>query len=168
MPEFIVREYHVYKICVLLGYYAASYGNCLPTFRDNVSVSPPSRCFLIYLFLSYFLLLVYLYFIYLALSLYIPPLLLLYSIYVFPAVLADGILGTPSSFTLSLSTPLSPWFYPIRCHHAYWLLPSAHFPHRIYVIGAGFLSSLLGLLTREDGTDTLSRNVGKQLPHDAA
>jgi hypothetical protein len=27
---------------------------------------------------------------------------------------------------------------------------------------------LLGLLTREDGTDTLSRNVGKQLPHDAA
>jgi hypothetical protein len=30
------------------------------------------------------------------------------------------------------------------------------------------LSLLLGLLTREDGTDTLSRNVGKQLPHDAA
>jgi hypothetical protein len=27
---------------------------------------------------------------------------------------------------------------------------------------------LLGLLTREDGTDTLTRNVGKQLPHDAA
>jgi hypothetical protein len=26
----------------------------------------------------------------------------------------------------------------------------------------------LGLLTREDGTDTLSRNVGKHLPHDAA
>jgi hypothetical protein len=26
----------------------------------------------------------------------------------------------------------------------------------------------IGLLTREDGTDTLSRNVGKQLPHDAA
>jgi hypothetical protein len=26
---------------------------------------------------------------------------------------------------------------------------------------------LLGLLTREDGTDTLSRNVGKQLPHAA-
>ena len=25
-----------------------------------------------------------------------------------------------------------------------------------------------GLLTCEDGTDTLSRNVGKQLPHDAA
>jgi hypothetical protein len=33
---------------------------------------------------------------------------------------------------------------------------------------AGFLSFLIGLLTREDGTDTLSRNVGKQLPHDAA
>jgi hypothetical protein len=25
------------KICALLGYYAASSGNCLPTFRDNVS-----------------------------------------------------------------------------------------------------------------------------------
>jgi hypothetical protein len=25
-----------------------------------------------------------------------------------------------------------------------------------------------GLLTRADGTDTLSQNVGKQLPHDAA
>jgi hypothetical protein len=30
------------KICCLLGYYAASCGNCLPTFRDNVSV-PSSR-----------------------------------------------------------------------------------------------------------------------------
>jgi hypothetical protein len=59
--------------CALLGYYAASFGNCLPTFRDNVSV-PSSRVF----------------------------------------------------------------------------------------------SFLLGLLTLEDGTDTLSRNVGKQLPHDAA
>jgi hypothetical protein len=29
-------------------------------------------------------------------------------------------------------------------------------------------SVVLGLLTLEDGTDTLSRNVGKQLPHDAA
>jgi hypothetical protein len=26
-------------ICALLGYYAASCGNCLPTFRDNVSVT---------------------------------------------------------------------------------------------------------------------------------
>jgi hypothetical protein len=25
----------------------------------------------------------------------------------------------------------------------------------------------VGILTREDGTDTFSRNVGKQLPHDA-
>jgi hypothetical protein len=30
------------EICALLGYYAASCGNCLPTFRDNVSV-PSSR-----------------------------------------------------------------------------------------------------------------------------
>jgi hypothetical protein len=30
------------EICVLLGYYAASNGNTLPTFRDNVSV-PSSR-----------------------------------------------------------------------------------------------------------------------------
>jgi hypothetical protein len=32
----------VVEICVLLGYYAALCGNCIPTFRDNVSV-PPSR-----------------------------------------------------------------------------------------------------------------------------
>jgi hypothetical protein len=30
------------EICGLLGYYAESYGNYLPTFRDNVSV-PYSR-----------------------------------------------------------------------------------------------------------------------------
>jgi hypothetical protein len=30
------------EICGLLGYYTASCGNCLPTFRDNVSV-PSSR-----------------------------------------------------------------------------------------------------------------------------
>jgi hypothetical protein len=30
------------EIWGLLGYYAASYGNCLPTFRDNVSI-PSSR-----------------------------------------------------------------------------------------------------------------------------
>jgi hypothetical protein len=29
------------EICGLLGYYAASCGNCLPTFRDNVSVPSP-------------------------------------------------------------------------------------------------------------------------------
>jgi hypothetical protein len=32
----------VYEICVLLRYYAASDGNPLPTFRDNVSV-PQSK-----------------------------------------------------------------------------------------------------------------------------
>jgi hypothetical protein len=32
----------VYELCALLGYYAPSCGNCLPTFRDNVSV-PSSR-----------------------------------------------------------------------------------------------------------------------------
>jgi hypothetical protein len=30
------------KICALLGHYAASCGNCVPTFRDNVSV-PSSK-----------------------------------------------------------------------------------------------------------------------------
>jgi hypothetical protein len=30
------------EICILLGYYATSSGNPLPTFRDNVSV-PSSR-----------------------------------------------------------------------------------------------------------------------------
>jgi hypothetical protein len=62
------------EVCGLLGYYAASRGNCLPTFRDNVSV--------------------------------------------------------PSSQVKSPSFPV-------------------------------------GLLTRQDVTDTLSRNVGKQLPHDS-
>jgi hypothetical protein len=33
---------HLYEICALLGYYAASCGICLPTFRDNVQV-PSSR-----------------------------------------------------------------------------------------------------------------------------
>jgi hypothetical protein len=33
--------------------------------------------------------------------------------------------------------------------------------------GTMYRSHLLGLLTLEDETDTLSRNVGKQLPHDA-
>jgi hypothetical protein len=32
-------RHNVEEICALLGYYAASCGNCLPTFRDNVSVS---------------------------------------------------------------------------------------------------------------------------------
>jgi hypothetical protein len=50
----------------------------------------------------------------------------------------------------------------IWCHFDPCLLGTAIFGHvhrsRVRV---------LGLLTREDGTDTLSRNVGKQLPHDA-
>jgi hypothetical protein len=62
-------------ICALLAYYATSCGNCLPTFRDNVSVRVRKK--------------------------------------------------------------------------------------RVF-------SFLLVLLIREDGTDTLSRNVGKQLPHDVA
>jgi hypothetical protein len=33
---------HVDKICTLLGYYAASNGSFVPTFRDNLSV-PSSR-----------------------------------------------------------------------------------------------------------------------------
>jgi hypothetical protein len=76
------------EICGLLGYYVASCGKCLPTFRDNVSV-PSSR------------------------------------------------VNNPSedgTDTLSQNV-------------------GKHLP--------------LELLTREDGTDT-SRNVGKQLPHDAA
>jgi hypothetical protein len=32
------RRDYVDVICALLGYYEASWGNCLPTFRDNLSV----------------------------------------------------------------------------------------------------------------------------------
>jgi hypothetical protein len=85
----------------------------------------------------------------------------------FSTVLAVCILGTPSSFTLSVSTPLSPCFYPIGCHHAYWLLPCRTFQILRYKLLAFFLSFLLRLLTRKDGIDTLTRYVGKQLPHDA-
>jgi hypothetical protein len=42
------------------------------------------------------------------------------------------------------------------------LLPRRTFQNLRYM-----LSFLIRLLTREDGTDTLSQNVGKQLPHDA-
>ena len=35
------------EICALMGYYAASSGNRLPTFRDNLSL-PSSRVFLIF------------------------------------------------------------------------------------------------------------------------
>jgi hypothetical protein len=98
----------------------------------------------------------YLYFIYLALSLYFPPILLLYSIYVFTAVLAVCILGTPRSFTLFVPTPLS---HPastllavITSTYCYLVVLS-----RIYVTDC-WLYFLLGLLTREDGTETSVNN----------
>jgi hypothetical protein len=37
-----IITFYVTDICDLLGYYAESCSNCLPTFRDNVSV-PSSR-----------------------------------------------------------------------------------------------------------------------------
>jgi hypothetical protein len=55
----------------------------------------------------------------------IPPSLLLYSIYVFPTVLAVCILGTPSSYTLFVSTPLS---HPIGCHHITRFATPPYFP----------------------------------------
>jgi hypothetical protein len=42
LPSDMKTEY-VHEICALLGYYAASCGNCLPTFRDNVSDSWPVK-----------------------------------------------------------------------------------------------------------------------------
>jgi hypothetical protein len=36
------QEWTAQEMCTLLGYYAASCGNCLPKFRGNVSV-PSSR-----------------------------------------------------------------------------------------------------------------------------
>jgi hypothetical protein len=53
-----------------------------------------------------------------------------------------------------------------KVHNTY-SIATPHILSRTYIIGR-WLSFLLGLLTCEDGTDTLSRNVGKQLPHDAA
>jgi hypothetical protein len=50
-----------------------------------------------------------------------------------------------------------------------WLLPT--FRENVSVPSSRLKSPnpfILGLLTREDGTDTLSRNVCKQLRHDAA
>jgi hypothetical protein len=44
--------------------------------------------------------------------------------------------------------------------------PARTFPRRIYVTVCRLF--LLGLLNLEGGTDTLSPNVGKQLPQDAA
>jgi hypothetical protein len=42
------------------------------------------------------------------------------------------------------------------------------FRDNVSVLSSRVKSFLLGLLTRDDGTDTLSQNVGKQLPHDVA
>jgi hypothetical protein len=43
----MILGFHRYvdEICALLGYYAASFGNCLPTFQDNISV-PSSKVIL--------------------------------------------------------------------------------------------------------------------------
>jgi hypothetical protein len=38
----VIRPTHTTEVCALLGYYAASCGECLPTFRDSVLV-PSSR-----------------------------------------------------------------------------------------------------------------------------
>jgi hypothetical protein len=35
---YLVEDDIPFGICAFLGYYAVSCGNCLPTFRDNVSV----------------------------------------------------------------------------------------------------------------------------------
>jgi hypothetical protein len=83
----------------------------------------------------------------------------------FSAVSAVCILGTPSSYTLFVSTPLYSGSTLLAVTTSTFCYPAVL--SRIYVIGC-WLSFLLGLLTRENGTGTLSRNVGKQLPHDAA
>jgi hypothetical protein len=95
------NDYVHIEICALLGYNAASSGNPLPTFRDNVSV-PSSR-------------------------------------------------AKKSKKSRKPATETHPRL-------------SLHKP-RVSV--AGFLL-FLDFLTLEDGTDTLSRNVGKGLPLDAA
>jgi hypothetical protein len=47
---------------------------------------------------------------------------------VFPTLLAVCIPGTPSSYTLFVSTHLSPWFYPIGCHHITHFATPPYFP----------------------------------------
>jgi hypothetical protein len=74
-------------------------------------------------------------------------------------------LSVPPAALRSLYPPLS---HPVSTLLAV-ITPTYCYPAALsifYVISC-WLSFLLGLLTREDGTDTLSRNVGKQLPHDA-
>jgi hypothetical protein len=122
---------------------------------------------LICLFLFYFLFLLYFYFIYLSLSLHFPPLLLLYSIYIFPSVLADCTLSTPKLLNVvsihpSLTLVQPSWLSSCS------LITTPHTPSHIESTFGCWLSFLVGLLTLEDGTDTLSGNIGKQLPHNAA
>jgi hypothetical protein len=47
-------------------------------------------------------------------------------------------------------------------------LPASPKVYREQGLGRDLYGSRVGLLTREDGTDSWSRNVGKQLPHDAS
>jgi hypothetical protein len=95
------------KNCTRLGYYAASCGNCLPTFRDNLSV-PSSRvksplffyfyfyCFIVFIyFLFIFYLFNYLFYFISSFSpfytfvplVHFPSLLLLHSIHFSPITL---------------------------------------------------------------------------------
>jgi hypothetical protein len=112
------------EICALLGHYAVSCGNCL-----------------IYLF-------VFLIFTVVLCVFYLSKFIRIFSSFTvtpfhirFPTVLAVCTLGTPSSFTLSLSTPLSPWFYPTGCHHIYVLLPHRTFHNLCHRLLAFFLSN---------------------------
>jgi hypothetical protein len=118
------------EICGLLGYYTASCGNCLPTFRDNVSV--PSSCCFNSLFFYSFAFLIFTVGIFV---IYLSSFILIFSSFtvtllhiIFPTVLAICILGAPSSYTLFVSTPLSPWFYPIGCHHITRFATPSYFP----------------------------------------
>jgi hypothetical protein len=87
---------------------------------------------------------------YLALSLFFLLQVILFHI-CFPTVLAVCFLGFPSSYMLVVSTPLS----------SYWLSSHVSLPLCAFQFLCYRLSFLLGILTREDGTDTLSRNIGK-------
>jgi hypothetical protein len=49
-----------------------------------------------------------------------------------------------------------------------YLHPEFHVTNRNYLFVAFPNTNIKQIETLEDGTDTLSRNVGKQLPHDAA
>jgi hypothetical protein len=51
--------------------------------------------------------------------------------------------------------------------NAYRISPKTRVCQYVLIIANHPNHYLLGLFTLEDGTDTLTRNVGKQLPHDA-